>query len=187
MPWRVSQLASASAAFKAESLHRKAAQHRTIDHRAPQRGIARAPHARQIAHEAAGETIPRSGRIVRLFEWKSRHAEYAVLSTIIAPYSPRLITSVVGPILKMCFAARSRLCSLESSRVSESLIIRMSTWRQRFAQFRRWCVRSSSSSYPWPQFSAALHLVEHVALQIGRDVREENVLWTCGTSPASAA
>src|SRR6266403_359263 len=91
------------------------------------------------------------------------------LSTIIAPYSPRFTTSVAGPILKMCLAARNKLCSFESSRVSESLIIRMSTWLS---------VRTLDPVVHGIQrgdFRALLDLMKHVPLQIWRDVGKENV------------
>jgi hypothetical protein len=53
----------------------------------------------KIAHEAAGERVPRAGWVV----WFFRNAgteKLPFLSTIIAPYSPRFTTSVEGPSLK---------------------------------------------------------------------------------------
>src|SRR6185295_1738391 len=60
---------------EAEFLDGEAAEHRAIDHGAPQRRIAFVAHAGQIAHEAAGKAVAGTGRVVRLFERECRYAE----------------------------------------------------------------------------------------------------------------
>src|SRR6266436_10400859 len=51
---------------QAEFFHRKAPQHRAVDHGAAQRSVALVAASRQVSHEAAGKAVARSSRIVRL-------------------------------------------------------------------------------------------------------------------------
>src|SRR5271168_4265949 len=62
---------------EAEAFDGEAAHHRTIDHRAAERGVAQTLCAGEIAHEAAGEAVACAGGIVRFFERERRDAEDA--------------------------------------------------------------------------------------------------------------
>src|SRR5208282_6568751 len=55
---------------QAEPLDCKAPQHRTVDHRPAERGVAQILGSRQIAHKPAREAVARSRRVVRLFQRK---------------------------------------------------------------------------------------------------------------------
>ena len=92
-----------------------------------------------------------------------------------APYSPRLMTSALGPSLKMCRAARNKLCSFESWRVSESLITRMSVClsvsRNSFGRAFDPVIHGVERDDSRP----ALDLMQHRGLQRRIDIGQKNV------------
>src|SRR5437762_7696846 len=54
-------------ALQTEFFDGEAAEHRTVDHRPPQRCVAFVAHTGQIAHESAGKAVAGTGGIVGLF------------------------------------------------------------------------------------------------------------------------
>src|ERR1700738_139777 len=60
---------------QAEFFHREAAQDRTVNHGAAQSSVRLRASIGQVAHEAAGKAVSRTGGIVRFFQRKCRHAE----------------------------------------------------------------------------------------------------------------
>src|SRR4029077_12181909 len=58
-------------------LHRKAPQHRAINHGPSKRRVAQILGPRKVSHEPARKTVARPGRIMRFLQRKRRYAKYA--------------------------------------------------------------------------------------------------------------
>ena len=91
-----------------------------------------------------------------------------------APYSPRLMTSVCGPMSRILAAARRRLCSPESRRASLSLISRKSHSLEGLEQLGAEIVDPVIHGVAAGELDA-VHLGAHAALQAGLDVAEQQV------------
>src|SRR5712664_2120921 len=162
--------------IKAELFDRKAPQHRAEDHGAAQRSVTLIPTTRQVAHEAAGEAVACAGGIVRLFEWKRRHAEDPALVHHHGPVLSALhdqrrrshLENVLGRSQQIMFAGK-----LAGLRIIDHQDVDVF---QRLPQFRIRALDPIVHGIQRRDFWALLDLEKHIPLQVRRDVGEEYVL-----------
>ena len=129
-------------ALQAKLFHSEAAHHRAIDHRAVKvvrlPSIGRDAAGGEVSHETARQSCLRlrSGR--RLPPAAARERRKPLFPrNIVAPLSPRLITTVEGPMARIARAAFNRLYSPLNWRASESLIMTACNPRRVFSSSAR--------------------------------------------------
>ena len=130
---------------------------------------------RQVAHEAAGEAIARASGIVRLFERERRDGEDAVLvdehRAVFATFHDQCarphLEDVPGGAEKIVLAgklARFGIVDHEDIDVFQG-----------FAQLGVGALDPVVHGVHAASFGFAFNLMQHVALQVGGDVGEENI------------
>src|SRR2546425_2462041 len=161
---------------KAKLFDGKADQDGTVNHGSAKRSVALVATSCQVAHEAASEAVARTGGIMRLFERESRHAEDATLvhhhgAVLSAFHNQRLrphLENMLGRAQQVVLARK-----LPRFRVVDHQDVNM---LQGLAQFRVAPLDPVVHGIQRGNFRPLLDLMKHVALQIGSDVGEENVL-----------
>src|SRR5690349_20948657 len=153
----------------------KTAQDGTIDHGAAESGVRFLAAACQIAHEASGKGIACAGGVVGLFQRKCRNAKDAIFvdqhgAVFAALHDQGRRThfkDVPGGAEKIVFVGK-----LTGLRIVDDENVDV---LERLAKFLGSALDPVVHGVERDDLGALFHLLEHTALQVGRDVSQKNI------------